>query len=153
LRRFARLDESERKKADLHEGIDNTLTLLGHKLRERIEVIRNYGDLPSLECYPNRLNQVFMNLLVNAIQAIDDGGRITITTCREGDDAVLRFADTGSGIRGEDIEHIFDPGFTTKGVIQEHQGRIEVSSEPGKGSLFTIRLPISPGDMDSTRFP
>jgi signal transduction histidine kinase len=157
MRRFARLDEAERKKADLREGIDSALTLLRHKLRERIEVIRNYGDLPAIVCFPNQLNQVFMNLLVNAIQAMDEGGRITITTGREGDDAVLQFADTGSGIRSEDIERIFDPGFTTRGVgvgmglglpisyriIQEHHGRIEVSSRPGKGSVFTIRLPIA----------
>jgi len=156
LRQFARLDEAERKKVDLHEGIDSTLTLLRHKLRARIEVIRNYGELPALPCFPNRLNQVFMNLLVNAIQAMGEGGKITITTGREGDEVVLQFADTGCGIQSQDIERIFDPGFTTKGVgvgmglglpisyriVQEHDGRIEVRSQSGQGSVFTIRLPI-----------
>lgn len=156
LRQFARLDEAEHKMADLHEGIDSTLTLLQHKLKDRIQIIRNYGDLPSMECYPGRLNQLFMNLLVNAIQAMDRGGTITITTRREGNVAILEFADTGCGIPSEALGRIFDPGFTTKGVgvgtglglsicyriIQDHEGSIDVRSEPGKGSVFTVRLPI-----------
>ncbi len=157
LRSFARLDEAEHKKADLHEGIESTLRLLRHKLKEGVEVVKNYGELPETKCFPNRLNQVFMNLLVNAIQAMDGRGTITITTRREGDDAVLEFADTGHGIPAEKRERVFDPGFTTKGVgvgtglglsisyriIQDHSGTIDVSSEPGQGSLFTIRLPLS----------
>jgi signal transduction histidine kinase len=157
LRQFARLDEAERKPADIHEGIDSTLTLLHHKLKQGIEVIRDYGDLPKMECFPGRLNQVFMNLLLNAVQALAGGGTITITTRREGNEAVLHFADTGCGIPKENLERIFDPGFTTKGVgvgtglglavsyriIQGHHGTIAVSSEPGRGSRFTIRLPIA----------
>ena len=156
LRSFARLDEAERKKADLQEGIDSTLTLLGHKLKDGVEVVKNYGELEEMECFPNRLNQVFMNVLVNAIQAMDGRGTITITTRRDGDSVVLEFADTGRGISEEERERIFDPGFTTKGVgvgtglglsisyriIEEHKGTIDVASEPGKGSVFTIRLPV-----------
>lgn len=156
LRQFAGLDEAERMKADLHEGIDSTMTLLAHKLKPGIEVVREYGKLPAIECSPNRLNQVFMNLLINAIQAIGEKGTITITTRREVDDVVLEFADTGPGIRSEVVERVFDPGFTTKGVgvglglglsisyqiVQDHHGTIEVESEPGHGSRFTIRLPI-----------
>jgi len=159
LRQFARLDAAARKTVDLHEGLDCTLTLLRHKLKDGIEVIKNYGDLPLIHCFPDRLNQVFMNLLVNAVQATGRGGRITITTSREGNEVFLQFADTGCGISSEDIPRIFDPGFTTKGVgvgmglglpisyriVQEHGGRIEVSSQPGQGSVFTVRLPcISP---------
>ena len=156
LRRFARLDEAERKKVDLHEGIDSALALLRYKLKEGIEVVKDYGDLPAMDCFPSRLNQVFMNILVNALEAIEAEGRITITTRTEGDHAILRFADTGRGIRVEHLERIFDPGFTTKGVgvgtglglsisyriIADHRGSIAVSSEPRKGAVFTIRLPI-----------
>ena len=156
LRSFARLDEAERKKADLHEGIDSTLTLLRHKLKDGVEVVKNYGDLEDMECFPNRLNQVFMNVLVNAIQAMDGRGTITITTRRDGDSVVLEFADTGRGIPEGERARVFDPGFTTKGVgvgtglglsisyriIEEHNGTIDVSSKPGKGSVFTIRLPV-----------
>ena len=156
LGNFARLDEAERKKADLHEGIESTLTLLQYKLKHGIEVIRDFGEIPPMVCSPNRLNQVFMNLLVNSIQAIGERGTITIRTRLDGDHVVLRFADTGHGIPSENLERIFDPGFTTRGpgvgtglglaityrIVEEHRGAIEVSSELGKGSEFTIRLPI-----------
>jgi len=157
LRNFARLDESEEKSVDLHEGIDSTLTLLVHELKKGVEVVKNYGDLPNVVCFPSQLNQVFMNLLSNAILAMEGKGTITITTEREGEHVVLRFADTGAGIAPENLERIFDPGFTTKGVgvgtglglsicyriIQDHHGTIEVSSVVGQGTEFTVRLPIS----------
>ncbi|MCH9032155.1 MAG: hypothetical protein IIB00_07855 [candidate division Zixibacteria bacterium] len=156
LRNFARLDESDRKVADLHEGIESTLTLLRHKLKIGIKVEKNYGDLPELDCFPNRLNQVFMNILVNAIHSMDGKGVITITTRREGENVTLEFCDTGGGIPPSNIGRIFDPGFTTKGagvgsglglsisyrIIQEHDGNIKVKSEPGEGTTFTITLPI-----------
>ncbi len=156
LTNFARLDEAERKKADLHEGIESTLTLLQHKLKHRIEVIRDFAEIPRMVCSPNRLNQVFMNLLLNAIQAIGERGTITIRTRLDGDHVVLQFADTGHGIPAGNLDRIFDPGFTTRGrgvgtglglaityrIIEEHRGGIEVSSEVGKGTEFTIRLPI-----------
>ena len=156
LRNFARLDEAERKTTDLHEGLESTLALMQHELTQRVEVVRQYGDLPDVECYPNLLNQVFMNLLENAIPAIDGPGTITISTCTTGDDAVeLTVSDTGVGIPAEDLDHVFDPGFTTKGVgvgtglglsiayriIQEHGGRIQVRSHEGQGTTFTITLP------------
>jgi signal transduction histidine kinase len=159
LRNFARLDESEEKRVNLHEGIDSTLTLLAHELGTDVEVVKSYGDLPNVVCFPSQLNQVFMNLLNNAIFAVGGKGTITITTAREGDHVVLRFADTGAGIPSENLKRIFDPGFTTKGVgvgtglglaicyriVQDHRGTIEVRSEVGKGTEFTVRLPISPG--------
>jgi signal transduction histidine kinase len=157
LRNFARLDESEQKSVDLHEGIDSTLTLLAHELKKGVEVVKNYGDLPNVVCFPSQLNQVFMNLLNNAVVAMGGKGTITITTARDGDHVVLRFADTGMGISPENLERVFDPGFTTKGVgvgtglglaicyriVQDHGGTIEVSSEVGKGTEFTVRIPIS----------
>jgi signal transduction histidine kinase len=158
LRNFARLDESEEKQVDLHEGIDSTLILLRHELEKGIEIVKHYGDLPKVLCYPSQLNQVFMNLLTNAVVALKGQGAITITTAREGDEVLLRFADTGTGIPPEDLERIFDPGFTTKGVgvgtglglsicyriVQDHRGTIDVTSDVGKGTEFTVRLPIYP---------
>jgi PAS domain S-box-containing protein len=156
LRNFARLDEAEQKMADLHEGIESTLTLVHHELKNRIRVVKEYGDIPAIHCHPNKINQVFMNLLVNASQAIEGEGVITIRTFREGDIVNVQFSDTGAGIRPENLSRIFDPGFTTKGVgvgtglglsivfqiIHDHGGSIDVESEVGKGSTFTLRLPV-----------
>ncbi len=156
LRNFARLDEAELKTADLHEGLDSTLTLVHHELKNRAVVKKEYGDIPSILCHPNQINQVFMNLLVNASQAVKDKGEITIRTSREGDIVVVQISDNGVGIPPDNLQRIFDPGFTTKGVgvgtglglsicfkiVQDHGGRIDVESEVGKGSTFTIRLPL-----------
>ncbi len=156
LKNFARLDEAEFQKADIHEGLDNTLTLLHHETKNKVEIVKQYGQVPPLNCYPNQLNQVFMNLLANANQAIQGKGTITIQTLSEGQNAIVKISDSGKGIPPEDISRIFDPGFTTKGVgvgtglglsisyniIQKHHGRIEVASEVGKGTTFTITLPI-----------
>lgn len=156
LKSFARLDESDFQKANVHECIDTTLTLLHHEFKNRIEVVRDYGEVPDILCFPNELNQVFMNLLVNASQAIPERGQISITTSRDGNTILIRIADSGVGIPGEHLARIFDPGFTTKGVgvgtglglsisyniIKKHEGEISVASEPGKGTTFTIRLPI-----------
>jgi two-component system NtrC family sensor kinase len=161
LRNFARLDEAERKMANLHEGLESTLTLVHHEIKNRIEVVRNYGNIPEMECFPDQLNQVFMNILVNAAHAIEGDGKITISTRSDGKDVTLTFSDTGKGIRPENLSKIFDPGFTTKGVgvgsglglaicykiVREHGGRIQVSSEPGQGSTFTITLPIEVPDF------
>ncbi len=166
LRNFARLDEAELKTADLHEGIESTLTLVHHELKNRIEVIKEYGEIPPISCHPNQINQVFMNMLVNASQAIQGEGTITIRTFRQGDTVNVQFSDTGTGIPPESLSRIFDPGFTTKGVgvgtglglsicfkiAQDHGGGIDVESEVGKGSTFTIRLPISKNsEADASR--
>jgi signal transduction histidine kinase len=154
LKNFARLDEAELKKADIHEGIESTLTIVDHQLKNRIHVQKQFGNIPLVECYPNRLNQVFMNLLVNAAQAIRDRGTITIKTSRQGDSVQVAITDTGVGIPPENLSKVFDPGFTTKGVgvgtglglsicykiIQEHGGKIEVESK--QGTTFTITLPV-----------
>ena len=156
LRNFARLDESERKSADLHEGLDSTLTLAAHLLKTRITVQREYGELPHVLCYPNQLNQVFLNLIVNAAQAIEGEGTITIRTRQADGSVVVEIRDTGCGIPPENLTKIFDPGFTTKGVgvgtglglaicyriVANHQGRIEVESTVGAGTTFRITLPI-----------
>ncbi len=160
LRNFARLDEADLQIANLHLGLDSTLTLVHHEIKNRIEVIREYGDIPPMRCHPNQINQVFMNLLVNASQAIPDKGQIRIRTLRDGDKVKVRISDSGVGIPPEHLPKIFDPGFTTKGVgvgtglglsicfkiAQDHGGGIEVESEVGRGSTFTIWLPIREED-------
>lgn len=168
LRSFARLDEADRKPADLNDGLTSTLTLVNHLVKGRITVEREFGELPQVDCHPNQLNQVFLNLLVNAAQAIDGPGRITIRTryrervgvdgdsVANGGSVLVEIADSGSGISVENLRRIFDPGFTTKGVgvgtglglaisyriVQEHRGRIEVDSAPGEGTTFRIILPV-----------
>jgi signal transduction histidine kinase len=155
LKTFARLDQAEVAKADLHECLDNTLILLNHELKNRIEVIKSYGDIPEISCRASHLNQVFMNILLNAIQAIEDRGTIQISTWLSENKVWIKIKDTGKGIPEENLDQIFNPGFTTKGVgvgtglglsichqiIAEHKGRIGVKSEVGKGSEFTIELP------------
>jgi two-component system NtrC family sensor kinase len=156
LRSFARLDEAELKVADLHEGLEDTLSLIHHELKRDIEVVRDYGSVRPFSHYVGRLNQVFLNLLVNARQAISGKGQISIRTREVDSFAIIAIADTGCGIPPENLDKIFDPGFTTKGVgvgtglglsicyqiVQEHRGTIEVVSEVGRGSTFTLRVPL-----------
>jgi two-component system, NtrC family, sensor kinase len=156
LKNFARLDEAERKKVDIHEGIESTLSLLRHQLKSRIRIVKCFGDIPEIECYPNELNQVFMNILVNAAQAIKHRGEITVKTWREGDRVKIAISDTGVGIPPENLSKVFDPGFTTKGVglgtglglsicykiVQEHRGTIEAESSK-QGTTFTISIPFN----------
>jgi two-component system NtrC family sensor kinase len=155
LKNFTRLDEAEFKNADIHEGLESTLTIVQHQLRGRIEVKKQYGDIPMVACYPNSLNQVFMNLIVNASQAIADRGTITIETSRHADFVRVAISDDGVGIPAENLSKVFDPGFTTKGVgvgtglglsicykiIQQHHGKISVESQEHK-TTFTMDLPI-----------
>ncbi len=156
LRSFARLDEAELKEADIHEGLEDTLTIVHHELKHNITVTRNYGEVPKISCYPGRLNQVFLNLLINAKKAIKGKGEITISTYTRDNKAYVEIKDSGEGIPEENLSKIFDPGFTTRGVgvgtglglsicyqiIQDHQGEILVSSEVGKGTTFTVVLPM-----------
>lgn len=158
LRNFAHLDEAEFQHADIHEGLDSTLTLVNHLFRNRIEVVKEYGCIPDINCYPNQLNQVFMNLFVNASQAIREKGTVRIRTFGDEKNVYIKITDTGEGIPQEKLGKIFDPGFTTRGVgvgtglglsisyniIQKHGGTISVESEVAGGSEFTLSLPIEP---------
>jgi two-component system NtrC family sensor kinase len=156
LKNFARLDEADRKRVDLHEGLESTLTLLQHQLKTRIRIEKQFGETPGVLCHPNQVNQVFMNILANAAQAISGSGVIRIRTWRDGNFVKISIADTGVGIPQKHLSKIFDPGFTTKGVgigtglglsicykiIEDHGGSIEVDSSTS-GSTFTINLPIN----------
>jgi signal transduction histidine kinase len=155
LRTFARLDEADVKAVDLHEGLESTLVLLQHLTKGGITVVRRYGALPRVECHSNQINQVFMNLLVNACQAMGEDGTLTISTRALADEVEVRIADTGCGIPEAQLGRIFDPGFTTKGaplgtglglsivyqIVEGHGGEITVESELGRGTAFTLRLP------------
>jgi signal transduction histidine kinase len=162
LKDFSRIDSNQEwQMADLHRGLDSTLNIVASELRYKAEVVKNYGELPQVECLPSQLNQVFMNLLTNAAQAMGpERGTITVATGTrkgaKGDCVWVRVSDTGSGIRPEHLSKIFDPFFTTKpvgqgtglglalchGIVRKHHGRIEVQSELGRGTTFTITLPV-----------
>jgi PAS domain S-box-containing protein len=143
--------------ADLHAGIESTLQVVWNELKYKCQVVKEFGQLPPVECLLPQLNQVFMNLLVNAAQAIEEKGIVTIRTGVRDDWVWIEIADTGKGIPAEQLKQIFDPFFTTKpvgkgtglglsvsySIVQKHQGRIEVDSEVGKGSTFRVWLPVS----------
>ena len=168
LRNFSRLDEAELKVVDIHEGIDSTLLILQHRLNlesdsPNIEILKNYGDLPKIECYAGHLNQVFMNILTNGIDALleakdKDKKQIRIRTeARDSDWVVVAIADNGPGMSQEVQQHIFDPFFTTKPVgrgtglglsisyqivVEKHGGQLKCISAPGEGAEFLIKIPV-----------
>lgn len=157
LKSFARLDEADVLTVDLHEGIDDALTLLAHRTGDRIRINKQYADLPSVVCRASHINQVFMNVLLNAIQAIPGAGEITIRTAKVANNVRVEVADTGAGIPKDAIDRVFDPGFTTRGVgvgtglglaichriIEEHSGSITVDSAVDQGTSITIELPLT----------
>ena len=156
LRRFSRLDEAERKPVLLEDGLNDTLAILRHQLKGRIAVELDYRFNQPVSCYPGQINQVFMNILVNAVQAMAGNGSLRISTRADQPWAVVAIADTGPGIPPELLSRIFDPFFTTKkigegtglglsisyGIVDRHGGRITVRSEVGSGTTFEIRLPF-----------
>jgi signal transduction histidine kinase len=156
LRSFSRMDEDILKVADIHENLNTALILLRNKYKDRITIEKKYGNIPQIECYPGQLNQVFMNILTNAIDAIDQKGKVIIRTSKSKQMVKISIRDTGTGIPEEIRSKIFEPFFTTKevgqgtglglsishGIIEKHMGRIDVSSTVGKGSEFIISLPI-----------
>jgi signal transduction histidine kinase len=170
LRTFSRLDEAEFKKTDVHEGIDATVRLLSRYFsKENINLIREFGEIPSIDAYSGQLNQVWMNLLANAAQAVDSGGgEVRIATCQQDRFVEVSITDTGKGIAPEHLERIFDPFFTTKpegegtglglsisfSIIQRHGGRIRVKTKLGEGTTFIVQLPIdSKGSEDQEHAP
>lgn len=170
LRNFSRLDEAAVKTVDLHEGIDSTLVILSHKLKgnsknKAIELEKRYGEMPEVGCYPSQLNQVFMNILANALDALEEHAspKICISTERQNDFAIIRIADNGPGIPIEVQPQILDPFFTTKPVgkgtgmgmsisyqiiTEKHGGKLSFTSEVGKGTEFVIEIPLEQPDIE-----
>ncbi len=156
LRNFSRLDEAEYKKVDIHEGLDATLSILKKEFGDRITLHKDYSDLPKIDCMPGQINQVFMNLLQNAIHAISSIGNIWVNTFKEKNEVCIRISDDGIGIGKDVIGKIFDPFFTTKDVgkgtglglsisykiIENHNGKLQVTSKRGDRTTFTVRLPL-----------
>ena len=176
LRNFSRLDQAEMKPVDIHEGIDNTLLILQNRLktnggRTQVDIIKEYGDLPLVECYAGQLNQVFMNLLSNAIDAVEEfavNGNTTVTPqirirteMLQPDYITVRIADNGPGMTNSVRTRLFDAFFTTKPVgrgtglglsisyqivVEKHKGAFWCESEPGKGAEFFLEIPVRPDD-------
>ena len=157
LRDFAHPGEDKLKLADINKGLDSTLNVVWNEVKYKSTVTKDYGDLPSVRCYPQQLNQVFMNLLVNAAQAIEKEGEIRILTRAFDGYVEIKISDTGVGIPEKSLSKIFDPFFTTKevgkgtglglnvayNIIKKHNGTIDVQSEIGKGTAFTLRIPTT----------
>lgn len=161
LRVFSRLDEDDLKLADVNEGIDSTLVIINNMLDNKIKVIKNYSDIPRVECYPGKLNQVFLNIISNGIYAIKkqhagaEGGVLTISTSANADTVIIKIEDNGTGMDENTKKKVFEPFFTTKEVgegtglgmsivyntIKKHNGSILINSEPGTGTEFTIEVP------------
>lgn len=154
LKNFARLDEADYQLANLHDGIESSLTLLRSEMQGRVMIERDYGKIPDIICYPSQLNQVFLNMLKNASDSIAESGKITIRTRLENDAICISISDTGCGIPPEKLDSLFDFGFSAGGarvkltsglstaysIIQRHNGQIEVESEVGKGTRFIVKL-------------
>ncbi|HEU4843843.1 MAG TPA: ATP-binding protein [Burkholderiaceae bacterium] len=158
LKDFSHVGETEWQVADLHKGLDSTLNIVANELKYKATIEKHYGQLPQIRCLASQLNQVFMNLLVNAGHAIKERGVITISTGTANGWVWVEVADTGTGIAPDHLNRIFEPFFTTKpvgsgtglglslsyGIVHKHGGKIEVASEVGKGSRFVVRLPMAP---------
>ncbi|UXI66888.1 two-component regulator propeller domain-containing protein [Tahibacter amnicola] len=162
LRDFSHIDSVEWQFVDIHQCLESTLNVIAHELRNKADIVRDYSEVPPVECLAFQINQVFLNLLINACQAMDQRGTITIHTEHDEHEARIRISDTGKGIAARDLKRVFEPFFTTKpvgmgtglglsvayGIMQKHGGTIEVVSELGQGAAFTVHLPIHPVKPD-----
>jgi signal transduction histidine kinase len=168
LRNFShagQLESEEWTMSDIHQGLESTLNIVWNELKYKVDLVREYADLPLIECMPAQLNQVFMNLLINAGQSIREQGRIVLSTRQIDDEIEVRVADSGEGIAPDHLKRIFDPFFTTKpvgagtglglslsyGIIQKHHGSIRAESTLGVGTTFIVRLPIHQPEPDSAQ--
>jgi len=156
LKDFSHIDQAEVKYFNINQGLESTLNIVWNEIKYKAKVIKEYGEIPEIRCYPMQLNQVFMNLLVNAAQAIEKNGLIKIKTFTKRNRIYVQITDNGCGIPKKNLHRIFDPFFTTKevgkgtglglstayNIIKKHNGEIRVESKVGKGTRFTIELPI-----------
>ena len=163
LRFFSRLDEDDLKKADLNEGLESTLAIANNLLNNKIKIIKEFNDLPKVECYPGKLNQLFLNIITNAIYAIQKrfgekaGGEIAIITSCDEKNVFIKIKDNGTGMDAQTQKKVFEPFFTTKDVgegtglgmsiayniMKKHNGMINVDSVPGEGTEFILQIPIN----------
>jgi two-component system NtrC family sensor kinase len=156
LKNFSHVDRADWQRVNVHDAIESSLNVVQHELRQRAGIVKQFGDLPQIECLPFQLNQVFLNLLINAYQAIDKRGTIAIRTERDGARIRVHITDSGKGIPKDELARIFEPFYTTKpigtgpglglssaySIVRHHGGSIDVTSTVGKGSTFTVNLPI-----------
>jgi two-component system, NtrC family, sensor kinase len=163
LKNFSHVDKQEYELASLEAGLDSTLNVVWNELKYKAKVIKEYAGIPQIECLPSQLNQVFMNLLINAAHAIESQGQIIVRTGQDATHIWVEVEDSGKGIPPENLERIFEPFFTTKpvgkgtglglslayGIVAKHGGCIKVSSELGKGSIFRVVLPLNPHFAES----
>jgi len=164
LKDFAHADKNDWELDDLHKGLDSTLNIINNELKYHCTVHKQYGEIPEIYCLPSQLNQVFMNLLINAAHAIDTKGDIHISTGCTEPNVWVEIRDNGKGIAPENLPRLFEPFFTTKpvgkgtglglsvsqNIVRKHGGKIEVTSQPGQGSRFRVWLPIRPPESAST---
>ena len=155
LRNFSRAQE-EQQQVDINEALESTLQLLRNQMKNRIKTVKSYGHIPKVECFPNQIKEVFLNILTNACQAIEDKGEVGLKTAERSGKVMVRISDTGKGISKENLDKIFEPFYTTKpanqgtglglsivrGIVENHGGEISVESQVGKGTTFTVSLPI-----------
>jgi signal transduction histidine kinase len=156
LKSFTRMGDVASDKMDVNEGLESVLTLLQYELSDSTEIVREYGEIPKIACYPSEINQVFMTLLQNAGQATEEEGRITVSTSSDGENVIVKISDTGTGLPDEKLANLFELNFSAKGsrmgvglglpnahnIIRKHNGTIEVRSTLGEGTEFTITLPV-----------
>ena len=156
LKDFSRLDRSQKGLFNVNDGLDKTLLITRNKLKNKVEVIKDFGDVPEIHCSPSQVNQVFLNLITNAADAIEESGEIRVSTWAEDNAVKIRIADTGVGIPADLLEKIRDPFFTTKEVgqgtglgmsivdriVDSHAGSLDIESEVGKGTTMTVTLPV-----------
>jgi PAS domain S-box-containing protein len=156
LKEFTHLDQAQKQWVNVNDGLESAIRLIWNELKYKARVVRDYGEIAEIECYPQQLNQAFLNLLMNAVQAIEKEGTITVRTRPDGDGIAIQVQDDGCGIAPEDLPHIYEPFFTTKPVgqgmglgltsaytiVRSHHGTIDVESRRGAGTTFTLRLPL-----------
>ncbi len=157
LREFTRLDEDGLKKVNLHESINRTITMISHLCTERVHIVRHYGNIPLIDGVPGKINQVFMNLLENAIHAIPGKGEIVISTVKKGEEILIQIKDNGIGVPLHIKDQIFEPFFTTKevgngkglglsislGIMEQHHGKLWLEETSDKGSTFSLSFPLT----------
>jgi signal transduction histidine kinase len=158
LKSFAPLDGKESKRRfDVHDGLENALTLLRYEVPDGVRVLRDFGTVAPILCYPAEINQVFIHLLTNAVNAIDGPGTILVRTFQSDEEVYVQITDSGCGVSPERLPRLFDPVFSSKGarvkaglglftsanIVDKHGGDIRVESEPGKGTTFTVVLPAA----------